>query len=247
MYALESAMDELAAALNMDPVELRRVNDTMKDPITGRALFEPLADTNASNAAAEAFGWRNRSPAPGSMRDGDWLVGWGCATAVYPTQISTAAARVRLTPDGAARVSIAQPRDRQRRLYRRRPVPPRRGWGCRPTRSRSNSATADLPAGAGRRRLEHDRQRNLGRGQGLRRHPRAPRSTRPPRAARSPGVRRADFRLADGRIVAGAESTPIEAAFRTLGQSAIEEYAEKVPHGLTPSDIGGPVSRATPS
>ncbi len=105
-FALESAMDELAVALAMDPVELRRVNDTQKEPIKGlpytsRSLM-PCFDQ-----AADAFGWSKRNPRPGSMRDGDWLIGWGCATAAYPTQMAPAAARVSLFPDGAARVETA--------------------------------------------------------------------------------------------------------------------------------------------
>ena len=105
-FALESAMDELAVALAMDPVELRRVNDTMREPIknlpfTSRSLM-PCFDR-----AAEAFGWSKRDARPGSMRDGDWLVGWGCATSAYPTQMAAAAARVSLFPDGTARVETA--------------------------------------------------------------------------------------------------------------------------------------------
>jgi xanthine dehydrogenase YagR molybdenum-binding subunit len=59
------------------------------------------------DAASRAFGWQSRNPVPGSMRDGDWLVGWGCATATYPTQVSPAVARVRLAADGSARVETA--------------------------------------------------------------------------------------------------------------------------------------------
>ena len=103
IFALESAMDELAIALDMDPVELRRVNDTMTDPITGQP-YSSRSLIKCFDEAAAAFGWRLRSPAPGSMRDGDWLIGWGCATALYPTQIAPAAARIRLKPDGSARV-----------------------------------------------------------------------------------------------------------------------------------------------
>jgi xanthine dehydrogenase YagR molybdenum-binding subunit len=56
---------------------------------------------------SSAFGWSRRDPQPGSMRDGDWLIGWGCATAVYPTHVGAAAARVRLLPSGETRVQIA--------------------------------------------------------------------------------------------------------------------------------------------
>ena len=56
------------------------------------------------DAAAAAFGWADRDPTPGSMRDGDWLVGWGCATAMYPATIAPANCRVSLAVDGRATV-----------------------------------------------------------------------------------------------------------------------------------------------
>ncbi|MBV8166943.1 MAG: xanthine dehydrogenase family protein molybdopterin-binding subunit, partial [Alphaproteobacteria bacterium] len=106
LFALESAMDELAIALNLDPVELRRRNDTMKEPIKGLP-YTSRALVPCFEAAADAFGWRGRDPRPGSMRDGDWIVGWGCAATMYPAQISPATARVVLTPQGAVRVQSA--------------------------------------------------------------------------------------------------------------------------------------------
>ena len=60
------------------------------------------------DAAAKAFGWDKRNPKPGSMRDGDWLIGWGCATTMYPTQIGPAAARVTL--DAARHAPRCRPR-----------------------------------------------------------------------------------------------------------------------------------------
>jgi xanthine dehydrogenase YagR molybdenum-binding subunit len=105
IYALESAIDELAIKLDMDPVELRRVNDSMADatgkPWSSRSLMK------CYDEAAERFGWSKRNSRPGSMRDGDWLIGWGCASAVYPTHVGAAAARVRLTANGHAVVQIA--------------------------------------------------------------------------------------------------------------------------------------------
>src|ERR1700704_56283 len=105
IYALESAMDELAIKLKLDPVELRRINDSSTDA-TGKQ-WSSRSLMKCYDEASERFGWSKRSPQPGSMRDGDWLIGWGCASAVYPTHIGAAAARVRLTADGKARVQIA--------------------------------------------------------------------------------------------------------------------------------------------
>ncbi|HEX3709050.1 MAG TPA: xanthine dehydrogenase family protein molybdopterin-binding subunit [Pseudolabrys sp.] len=105
IYALESAMDELAVKLKMDPVELRRVNDSMKDA-TGKE-WSSRSLMKCYDQAAQAFGWSRRKAEPGAMRDGDWLIGWGCASAVYPTHIGAATARVRLTSDGRARVQVA--------------------------------------------------------------------------------------------------------------------------------------------
>jgi xanthine dehydrogenase YagR molybdenum-binding subunit len=106
LYALESAMDELAVKLGMDPVELRRINDTMTDPCSGKT-YSSRALMSCFDQAAKAFGWSKRNPAVGSMRDGDWLIGWGCAAALYPTYIAAGTARVRLTQNGEVRVQTA--------------------------------------------------------------------------------------------------------------------------------------------
>src|SRR5262245_2859131 len=106
LFALESAMDELAVSLSIDPVELRRRNDTAVEPIKG-LRYSSRNLVACFDQAAAAFGWQDRSPAAGSMRDGDWLVGWGCAAATYHASISAAAARVKLTPEGRVRVETA--------------------------------------------------------------------------------------------------------------------------------------------
>ena len=106
MFGLESAMDELAHALDMDPVELRRVNDTQTDPVTGLP-FSSRSLMQCFDQAAARFGWSGRHRTPGTMRDGDWLVGYGCATACYPTNVAPAAARLSLTPDGKASIGLA--------------------------------------------------------------------------------------------------------------------------------------------
>lgn len=106
LFALESAMDELAVKLNMDPIELRRVNDTTNEPIGGKP-YTSRSLMACFDEAAKAFGWAQRSAAPKSMSDGDWLIGYGCAATCYPTQMGPAAARVRLQRDGRTRVEIA--------------------------------------------------------------------------------------------------------------------------------------------
>jgi xanthine dehydrogenase YagR molybdenum-binding subunit len=106
MFALECAMDELAYELKMDPIELRRVNDTQTDPVDGLP-FSSRSLMQCFDQAAAQFGWRNRNALPGSMRDGDWQVGFGCATACYPSNIGPAAARVSMSTDGKAIVGIA--------------------------------------------------------------------------------------------------------------------------------------------
>ncbi|GGC39491.1 xanthine dehydrogenase [Siccirubricoccus deserti] len=106
MFALESAVDELAVALKLDPIELRRRNDSKKEPIKGLP-WSSRGLMRCYEAGAEAFGWSRRNPEPRSMREGDWLIGWGCASTIYPTHIGAATARVTLTPDGQARVQTA--------------------------------------------------------------------------------------------------------------------------------------------
>jgi xanthine dehydrogenase YagR molybdenum-binding subunit len=104
IYALESAMDEMAEKLGMDPVEFRRVNDSMQD-VTGKQ-WSSRSLMKCYEEAAKAFGWSKRG-AKASMRDGDWLIGYGCASAVYPTHIGASAARVQLNADGNANVQLA--------------------------------------------------------------------------------------------------------------------------------------------
>jgi xanthine dehydrogenase YagR molybdenum-binding subunit len=106
MFALEVAMDELAVTLGKDPIALRRINDTQTDPVNGKP-YSSRHLMDCFDQAAERFGWARRDPKPESMRDGDWQIGWGCATACYPSNMSATAARVILRPDGHCRVQLA--------------------------------------------------------------------------------------------------------------------------------------------
>ena len=105
-FALESAIDELAVALQIDPVELRSRIEPKQDPISGLP-FSERSIVEAYRRGAERFGWSKRSPAPRSRREGDWLIGCGVATATYPYyRMPGGAARIRLTSDGHAVVQM---------------------------------------------------------------------------------------------------------------------------------------------
>ena len=100
-FVLESAMDELAYKLGLDPIELRMRNEPDVDPIEGRP-FSQRDMREAFRVGAERFGWSLRTPEPGSMRDGRWLVGMGVATAFHTAMRSVANVTVRLSADGSA-------------------------------------------------------------------------------------------------------------------------------------------------
>ena len=106
-FALESAVDELADRIGIDPVELRIRNEPDADPVSGK----PLSARNliqAYRTGAERFGWDQRAPRPRARRDGEWLIGLGTAAATYPYhRMPGGAARITLSRDGHARVEIA--------------------------------------------------------------------------------------------------------------------------------------------
>lgn len=98
-FALESAMDELAAAAKLDPLELRLRNYAEIDPHEEKP-FSSKSLRQCYEAGAAAFGWAQRPREPRAMRDGPVLVGWGMATATYPTNRSEAGARIVFEADG---------------------------------------------------------------------------------------------------------------------------------------------------
>jgi xanthine dehydrogenase YagR molybdenum-binding subunit len=106
LFALESAMDELAYKLNMDPVQLRLINHADRNEHTNLPWSSKYLK-ECYQVAGEAFGWSTRNPKPGSMRDGNDLVGWGMATATYPGIRSPGAAKVRILQDSSAVVISA--------------------------------------------------------------------------------------------------------------------------------------------
>ena len=106
LLALECAMDELAEALAIDPVELRLRNDTEIDPERDR----PFASRHLGEALREGavrFGWDKRVAKPASVRDGRWFVGLGVASAIRGDTLQSATARARLERDGRLTVELA--------------------------------------------------------------------------------------------------------------------------------------------
>jgi xanthine dehydrogenase YagR molybdenum-binding subunit len=105
-FALESAMDEMAYKLAMDPVALRILNDAQHDPISGKR-FSSRRLKECLERGAEKFGWSRRDPRPGSMRDEDGTpIGWGVAAGAYPGYICPAVADVRLNANGTVELSV---------------------------------------------------------------------------------------------------------------------------------------------
>lgn len=106
LFALESAMDELAYKLHIDPMQLRIINHADKNEHTNQPWSSKYLK-ECYHVAGEKFGWAKRDPKPRSMRDGKYLVGWGMATATYPGMRSPGAAKVRILQDGTAQVVSA--------------------------------------------------------------------------------------------------------------------------------------------
>ena len=106
VYALECAMDELAARLRIDPIELRLKNYAETDQNEGTP-FSSKELRECYRQGAERFGWSRRSLEPRSMRDGRALIGWGMATGVWEAMQEAATARAVLAADGTLTVSSA--------------------------------------------------------------------------------------------------------------------------------------------
>jgi xanthine dehydrogenase YagR molybdenum-binding subunit len=104
-FALESAMDELAEACGIDPIDLRARNEPEVDPASGRA-FGSRDLVGCFREGAEKFGWAGRDPRPGSTRDGRWLIGTGVASATYPARSMASTASVTAEAGGGYTVRI---------------------------------------------------------------------------------------------------------------------------------------------
>lgn len=100
MMALEIAMDEMADKLQMDPVSFRIKNDTQEDPERPGRMFSTRKLVECLQTGADKFGWEKRNAKPGAIKEGDWLIGMGVASAMRGAPITKSAARVRLDNSG---------------------------------------------------------------------------------------------------------------------------------------------------
>ncbi|MDQ1478469.1 MAG: xanthine dehydrogenase YagR molybdenum-binding subunit [Actinomycetota bacterium] len=105
MFALESAVDELAIAAGLDPIELRLRNDPQTDPETG-APFTSRNLEACLRDGARLFGWTQRNAEPRAQRDGRWLVGTGVAASTYPARARASKATARARGDGSFDVEL---------------------------------------------------------------------------------------------------------------------------------------------
>ncbi|WP_134742425.1 xanthine dehydrogenase family protein molybdopterin-binding subunit [Nocardioides sp. 503] len=105
VYAHEIAMDELAIACGLDPIELRLRNEPDVDPETGKP-FSGRRLVECLERGADLFGWADRTPEPRATADGEWWVGTGVASATYPT-MTQAGSQARVSALGGGRYSVA--------------------------------------------------------------------------------------------------------------------------------------------
>ena len=104
-FALECAVDELAEQLNLDPIELRLRNEPEKDPASGKPFSSRNVEKMFRNGA-ERFGWAARNATPGARREGEWLIGMGCAEGTYP-YYRMPGGKATLTLDSSGRATAA--------------------------------------------------------------------------------------------------------------------------------------------
>jgi len=104
LFALESAIDELTIALKQDPVAFRIAHDTLIDESTGHP-FSSRHLKECLETGAKQFGWEKYTPAVGSMKRGDKVIGWGVAAASWGAFRGASEAAVALLSDGTVRVS----------------------------------------------------------------------------------------------------------------------------------------------
>ncbi len=106
MFAFESAIDEMSYALNMDPLQFRRMNYASEDPDKKLPWSSKFLNECYEKGAAQ-FGWEKRNPKPQTMHDGDWLIGQGMCTGIYHARRSPTSAKAIMKDDGSLIIQSA--------------------------------------------------------------------------------------------------------------------------------------------
>jgi xanthine dehydrogenase YagR molybdenum-binding subunit len=238
LFALESAMDELAVALDMDPIELRRINDTQVEPIEGRP-YTSRALMQCFDVGAERFGWNRRNPTPGAMREQDWRIGFGCASSLYPTFMAPAAARITLRADGTAQVQTAA-HEMGQGVRTVVAITVAEGFGIPVDQVRVEVGDSSLPPGpvAGGSNSTASVCNAVAKGcRDIRERIIAAAVA----AAEGPlkGLSAREIRFIDGYLVCAAGREPLRTAIARLGRGALESYAENSPHGTPAGGFAG--------
>ncbi|MEE2951901.1 MAG: xanthine dehydrogenase family protein molybdopterin-binding subunit [Pseudomonadota bacterium] len=203
-FGLESAVDEIARELSMDPVELRIKNDTMVDPVDG-VPYTSRSLKECFRQGGEAFGWSNYTPEIGSMNEDEWLIGWGVATSTYPTQMSPCTVRIHLDVTGEARLQVAS-HDLGTGAYTVLTQAVAEELGIEPSQVRVELGDSRLPPGtiAGGSITT---------------------------ASNVSAIMIACERIRNRLGIEKGSNTDLAAAFDRFGQAGIEEYAEWTPPG----------------
>lgn len=242
VFALESAVDELAYALGVDPVAFRLKNDAgSHEPVTGLP-FSSRSLGRCWTRGAELFGWSRRPFSPRSLVEGDWLIGWGCGASLYPVYVGPSSVRMRLSDGGSLLVQLAG-QDLGTGLYTVVAGVAAEVLGIAADRIRVEMGDSDLPFGsmaAGSRstasvvpavRRAAERVRDClftaaAQGDG-------------PLAGEASG----NLAMGDGHVVStvapGARAEPIAAILKRLPRGAIDEVADFTPAGLLPDQLTG--------
>jgi xanthine dehydrogenase YagR molybdenum-binding subunit len=234
MFGLESAMDELAHELGMDPIELRRVNDTRTDPVEGKP-YSSRSLMKCFDQAAAKFGWSRRKAEPGALTDGDWLVGLGCASACYPSNIGAAAARVALHLDGTVAVQLAA-HEIGTGAYTTVGLAASRALGIpleHVSVALGDSDLPPVPVAGGSNNAASTVNVVLKACEDIR--GRMAKAAVLDKGGAFFGADPAKLKLEDGRLVGEGHSEPLAKAAARVANGVIEAHAEFVPEGLPPT------------
>lgn len=237
LFALDSAMDELAYKLKLDPIELRLRNYAETDPKNGHP-WSSKSLRECYQQAANRFGWSRRTFEPRSMRDGRYLIGWGMASATYPVYLSPSAARVRMLADGTV-VAQSSTHELGTGTYTAMTQIAAEALGITPKLVRFELGDTRLPKGP----LAAGSRSTASVGAAVQAAANAVRSQMIQMAIANPtselhGYTEADIFVEEGRMFVKSEPSKSEtytSVLKRIGKKTVEAYRETLPPGADKS------------